>query len=788
MASSSSRSLARFAAPGVLLLASLVLFGGGLLPGHAFFYRDVLHYYWPMQATHVQLGLVPQWDSFHQGGLPFLANIHAGVLYPPNLLFTFLSFPTAYALLLLAHHFAAQLGLLVFLRRQGFEDAPALTGALAFGLTGYVAGLCNAGPILLGLAWMPWVLVTLHTPLPPLRKLGVLALLIAAQLLSGDPQSALYSALVAAASVAWFPERKTQLVALAGGGALGLLLAGVQVLPALHLLTESTRGSDASDYLSAWNLHPLRLFELAFPYPFGEYLIDPQTHQPQFWANFTVKGPGSVPFALSVYLGVTVLGLAVLGTRRERLTGFALSLCAGGLLLALGEHSPLAFLLALPPFRLFRYPEKYVVLVALGCAVLAASGTRALLTVPSRRRLLVPTVAAALMLGTLLFLWVVPGPALAAATSLLQSVQSRRNPQDVLTSTTHALGTSLVFMAALLGLAGWALRRPGARGIAVGLVALVAVDLLWTARSTVWLGPPSLFLEPELATRLHSLVGTPPTRLFRMDKSLKELAPRSYSMPGLLELRRFEVGTLKSNLAGAFGLEEVTSYGAVELRRWRALMNAFATRPAKVASLYSGCLLLTSSRAEAAEREGTEPVLSEPSSGLQVSRLTACPPRLRTVTRTTAVATLDEAVALLTSGRADGLQEVPVEEGETKTYAPAPVDGVELGPRSARAHVVAAPGGTFLVFATSFYPGWTASVDGHEAPVHAVDGALMGLEVPEGSHQVEFTFTDPGVGSGLQASLAGAVVLGMLWLLARRGEAPAPPREPLSSPAGPRSA
>ena len=258
MASSSSRSLARFAAPGVLLLASLALFGGGLLPGHAFFYRDVLHYYWPMQATHLRLGLVPQWDPFHAGGLPFLGNIHAGVLYPPNLLFALFSFPTAYALLLLVHHFVAQLGLFVFLRRKDLDEVPALIGALAFGLTGYVAGLCNAGPIMLGLAWMPWVLVALHARLLPVRKLALLSVLIAAQLLSGDPQSALYSALVALASVAWFPERKNPLVALAGSGALGLLLAGAQVLPTVYLLTESTRGGDAPSSLSAleWNLHP----------------------------------------------------------------------------------------------------------------------------------------------------------------------------------------------------------------------------------------------------------------------------------------------------------------------------------------------------------------------------------------------------------------------------------------------------------------------------------------------------------------------------------------------------
>jgi uncharacterized membrane protein YfhO len=93
--------------------------------------------------------------------------------------------------------------------------------------------------------------------------------------------------------------------------------------------------------------------------------------------------------------------------------------------------------------------------------------------------------------------------------------------------------------------------------------------------------------------------------------------------------------------------------------------------------------------------------------------------------------------------------------------------------------VVAPAGGTFLVFATNTYPGWVATVDGNEVDVRAVNGALMGIEVPEGSHQIELTFTDPAFHSGLQATLAGVLLLVLLLLVSRRGheeraEEPAP--------------
>ena len=89
--------------------------------------------------------------------------------------------------------------------------------------------------------------------------------------------------------------------------------------------------------------------------------------------------------------------------------------------------------------------------------------------------------------------------------------------------------------------------------------------------------------------------------------------------------------------------------------------------------------------------------------------------------------------------------------------------------------------GSFLVFATTSYPGWTATVDGEEAPVWNTDAALMGVVVPEGTHQIAFTFTDPGFHSGLQATLAGAVLLLALLFLTRRakdaGSASTPPSE-----------
>ena len=68
-----------------------------------------------------------------------------------------------------------------------------------------------------------------------------------------------------------------------------------------------------------------------------------------------------------------------------------------------------------------------------------------------------------------------------------------------------------------------------------------------------------------------------------------------------------------------------------------------------------------------------------------------------------------------------------------------------------------APG--WLVAQQSYYPGWRATVDGEAAPVRRVNGAFLGVPVPEGERIVELGYRPASVTAGALLSLAAAIVL-----------------------------
>ena len=93
--------------------------------------------------------------------------------------------------------------------------------------------------------------------------------------------------------------------------------------------------------------------------------------------------------------------------------------------------------------------------------------------------------------------------------------------------------------------------------------------------------------------------------------------------------------------------------------------------------------------------------------------------------------------------------------------AAAEIEVLEDGDDAQRVHV-AAQGAGVLVIADAVQDGWRALVDGERADLLTVDGAVRGVAVPAGEHEVELRYVPPG-----RSVLAPVAALAALaWLTA----------------------
>jgi Bacterial membrane protein YfhO len=758
-------------APLLLTVASGLLFGGAVFSDEGLYARDVMNYYWPTRhfaAESFRAGELPQWDASYESGVPALGNIHAAVLYPPHVLYQWLSFPRAYGWLIWLHHLAGGLGTYVLLRRLRLQLQPAVAGAFAFVLSGYVVGLANAGPLMAGVAFVPWVMAVAVDDRPWPWRAGVIAVLLAAQSLTGDPQAVLFSALASLITVLFFPERRWTLAALLVGFVLAAIASAAQLLPAWELLKMSTRAQPTKDFFTSFSFHPIRLLELFFAFPFGKY-VEP----PFFWPSFAVQGPGALPFALSGYLGAAAGVIAFLGLRRDRLTGLGLTLLGVGLLLALGSHLWLSdWLIHLPPFRFFRYPEKYLLLTSIGSAILVGNGF-ARLGEGGMRRGRIAFIGASLGVLFVLALVATLGRAFLAANVAKWFAANRlhSDPQAVVEAGLLSMFTS-VFWGGLALLLLFRSQVGAQVGYLWGLTMLVGGDLLLAARPLVWTAPnQELYMErPAAVDALWGLSPIHPFRYFRDFFDLERHAPNSLTAEGRLERRKWELKTLKSNLGGVFGLEESSGYGAVSLARWDKVALSLYDQPAKLAAILNVCVVLSSDQGGRFERlAGFKLLANDAQLHLGLFQTPVCLPRIRAVENVQGVGSLDEAVKALVAPDLDLVHAAIAEQEQSRSFEPAEIQQVRQERHRASAVVRAQPGGAFVLFSMAYHPGWQALLDGRKvSQLRVANGAIIGLEVPAGEHRLEFRFSDPLLPWGIGLSVLGFSLIGGILVLSRR--------------------
>jgi hypothetical protein len=351
---------------------------------------DAIAQFYPWRAFAAQwmrAGTIPLWDPHQFCGTPFLANSQSAVLYPLH--FLLLDLPRqlhpARSMLFLALTHLTLAGFLtfLFLRSLGLTAPAAWLGGVIFMLSGFAVTWLELPSFLTVACWLPLLLLNLNRLLdrPSLCRACGIGAAVGLLLLGGHLQIAFYcllgAALFAGGCLLFRTAggRRTRLVTLMLlGGALGVMLAAPQLLPAVELSRSSHRVSVTSvegyrTYLGGampvWQL--IRLF------------------LPDFWGNPTRGGylAGS-PADYTEYAGyISGVGLLLAAAalpswkRRPWETGAAAAITGLSLLLALGTPLNALFYFGIPGFSQSGSPARVLVLFCFGGAWLAALGAEA---------------------------------------------------------------------------------------------------------------------------------------------------------------------------------------------------------------------------------------------------------------------------------------------------------------------------------------------------------------------------------------------------------------------------
>nr|HPL27404.1 YfhO family protein [Anaerolineae bacterium] len=160
-------------------------------------------------------------------------------------------------------------------------------------------------------------------------------------------------------------------------------------------------------------------------------------------------------------------------------------------------------------------------------------------------------------------------------------------------------------------------------------------------------------------------------------------------------------------------------------------------------------------------------VLVYRSADVAVYRNEAAGPRAFLVHRTQVASSEGEAEALTTAPALEPRHEAVLLGGRELAGASHADDDVaveEYAAERVRLRVKTASE-AYLVLADSYYPGWTARVDGKPAPIERADVVLRAVAVPPGEHVIEFSFEPQSWRLGGAVSIAAwlGVVMAALW-------------------------
>jgi hypothetical protein len=398
---------------GLLIILVLLFFWEMFFGGKVLCMRDMLFDFIPQHSFAgkvLQGGHLPFWNTYSGFGKPFLADPQTAAFYPPHIVFYLFSPVVALKFYCLIHLWITGVSMYALARHWRMDRAPALVSAISWMFGSWLMGSMEFANNFTSVTWMPIIILITakitNTAFHPqsnirtvqlLRLTALLALFLCMQYLTGYPEFVAYTCVICVAYILALCTYEKNLMAMtwaiflfAGAGLLALLLASPQLFLGLEFLDHSERAVAVNPHFNEASLHPRHLLGFFLPFING-YPGYPDKYWAgtvyEFWLGTCYVGIVPLILACAAMLWLNIKQTDV-GVRRYRFfSGFLCAVVLSGMIMAFGKHTPLYKILfdSVPGFNRFRFPSKFLLLVAFGISMLAGIGYQAIYAIREKQ-------------------------------------------------------------------------------------------------------------------------------------------------------------------------------------------------------------------------------------------------------------------------------------------------------------------------------------------------------------------------------------------------------------------
>ena len=733
----------------------------------------------------------PLWNPHIFFGAPFLAQLQSALFYPLNYLITLLSIEAGLNWSTALHVFIAGASMYGFVRYAASTRFGALVSAIAYMLGSGVVMRIYAGHlnVLTTAALLPLIFLAAEVLLQNPGRRAALggSLLYGLAILCGYIQVVFFATVGLAAYAAirllfrWRrgePARSLLRTALAMAlmGGAGVLLAAVQIVPALELGSVAARAGEGFDFASVYSLPPENLLTMAFPGLLGDAVNLP------YWGRWQFVWEMSLYAGVLIWMSALAGAIFLRGPLPRALTVMG-CLC---LVLALGKYTPAlkVFLSLVPGADIFRGYSKFGILFFFAEAALAGAwlgrvfgdgqppGTKGkgkgsgagnaedeARASGLRGPLLLWGILSMACLLALLALWFAGEPFCKEVLHwLATSVKAPSMAAEDLAAGAFRAGLLSVTRGAALAavlfllLLGYARTRLPRRAFQIPLLVILLLDL--------W-----IFASPYTRTFSSNQVRWP-----------DDLSAAFSKIPGPYRILNLRV--LK-NQGMLYGVDMVGGFEAGIIRGTNRYLNLSQGYPLDTYNAYGRVQQVTDLLGAANCRYI---LLSEPVADLPLPLVGSGPgwalyedpsalPRAYCVFAARSFPDDEAAARALSSSAYDprawaavaGLADLGL-PGTSSLLFPTPFPEITRYTRKDVSLHVDMPARGLLVLTDAFYPGWEVLVDGAPRAIHRVNLAFRGVVLDSGPHEVTFHFKPRSfyIGAAVSAITLPLVLFGLL--------------------------